>query len=329
MNFVQKGIDMTASLRRLIFGIPRDDHSAAARNATAAHEASEQPRYLPGSQLSVRQIEGVGDGGDCWVPWRVDGSGQQWFRRVSGDTATQPVAILGFAAEPSEDEDDESEDEDDDDSTEPPETLSREELEGIAAKLIGCNAYVLLASDGFHFGSEMTGGMYGQVLDMLAREQLQAAGRWDGRRPAFYIEDLDPGDRSTTLAVLCHELGHYGEWGFDHGQAAEAVPVERVERERQSIAKMAENPRVPMGYDPNHSAKFARAAIHYWKRLLAIHPEFWFPSGLLWQAEWYGAPTPFKVLAALGDEPERLAPLFVTTLVDLPAPAAFDELFAR
>ncbi len=325
MNILQKGISMAMNLRRAIFGVPADDQSAAGRNAVAVHQASEQPRYLPESQLTEQQIEGVGLAGECWDPLRVDGFGELWFRRVSGDAATQPVAIRGFAAEPSE-EDDDSEDDDDD---EPPETLTREELEGIAAKLIGCDAYILLASDGFQFGSDMTGGMYGQVLDMLAQDQLQAAGRWDGRRPAFYIDDLDPGDRSTTLAVLCHELAHFAEWGFDHGQAAEAVPIERVERERQSIARSAENPRVPMEYDPKHSVKFVRAAIHYWKRLLAIHPEFWFPSGLLWQAEWYGAPTPFKVLMALGDEPERLAPLFVPTLVDLPAPSAFDELFTR
>ncbi|MBX3447945.1 MAG: hypothetical protein KF777_00210 [Planctomycetaceae bacterium] len=330
MTFLQKGIDMAMNLRRAIFGVPPDDRSTAGTNATAAHQASEQPRYLPASQLTEQQIEGVGVAGDCWVPWRVDGGGERWYQRVSDDTATQPVAIRGFAAEPSEDEDDEdSEDDDDDDSAEPPETLTREELEGIAAKLTGHPAYVLTASDGFQFGSEMTGGMYGQVLDMLAQDELQAAGRWDGRRPAFYVDDLDPGDRSTTLAILCHELAHYAEWGFDHEQAAEDVPVERVERERQTIARSAENPRVPMEYDPLHSVKFARAAIHYWKRLLALHPEFWFPSGMLWQAEWYGAPTPFKVLMALGDEPARLAPLFVSTIVDLPAPAAFDELFTR
>jgi len=316
-------------LRKLILGVPNDPANATVGNAVVEPQVIDLPRYLPESQLTAQQIDGVGEDGDVWTEWRVDGSGERWFRRVSGDTVTQPAAIHGFAAEPSDDDDDDSEDDpEDDDSSEPLETLTREQLEGIAAKLIGHPVYVLTASDGFQYGSDATGGMYCQVLDMLAQEQLQAAGRWDGRRPAFYVDDLDPGDRSTTLAVLIHELAHYGEWGFDHGQDAEDVPVERVARSRRLIENLAANPRVPMDYDANHSAKFVRAAIHYWKRLQVIHPELWFPAGMLWQAEWYGAPTPFKVLMALGDEPERLAPLFVPTITMLPAPAAFDELFA-
>lgn len=208
--------------------------------------------------------------------------------------------------------------------------MTREELEEIAAKLVGFPVYILTTSDGFHFGSERTGGMFASYLDMLAQEQLRAAGRWDGRRLTLFVDDMDCEGRFSLLATLCHELGHYGEHGFPHEQAAEDVPVHEVEQSRQSIAAKATKTADPVEYDPHHSSKFVRAAVHYWQRLQWQRPDLWFPCGLLWQAEWYGGlPTPLKVLTALGDEPRRLLPLFVPTIVELPAPAAFDELFAR
>lgn len=86
---------MFSMLRKLILGVPTDPATAATPMPATEPQAGPQPRFLPESQLTEAQIEAVGPTGDVWVPWRVDGSGQQWFQRLSRDSP-QPALIVGL-----------------------------------------------------------------------------------------------------------------------------------------------------------------------------------------------------------------------------------------
>jgi hypothetical protein len=199
----------------------------------------------------------------------------------------------------------------------------RDRLEALAAELVGRPVYVLLASDGADFGSESTGGLYGRRLDLLARDHLQAAGRWQGRRPAVFIDDVRA-DAWQVEAIIVHELAHFADIGFNETPEAEVCDIilnftRRIHE--QSVGAPVER----VSHDPQHSARFVRGCIHLWRRYQRTGR--WCPPEWLWQGELYGAPEPIAVIRALGDEPDRLAKLPVSLVVDLPAPPQFDELF--
>lgn len=86
---------MWTMLRKLILGIPEDHQTATVGNAVVEPQPEALPKYLPASQLTEAQIEGVGETGDVWVPWRVDPDGEQWYQRLSRD-APQPSLIVGL-----------------------------------------------------------------------------------------------------------------------------------------------------------------------------------------------------------------------------------------
>lgn len=97
MHIFRKASSMFKNLRRRIFGVGPSDLEAG-RMASQRQADSESPLYLPASRLTEAQIHGVGDSGDCWAAWRVDGDGEKWFQRISHDAVEQPPAIVGIAA---------------------------------------------------------------------------------------------------------------------------------------------------------------------------------------------------------------------------------------
>ena len=108
MNTFRKVVAMLQNLRRAIFGVPASDLEAS-RMAEVRQQAESEPQYLPESKLTERQIHGVGDAGDVWEPWRISGGeqGEQWYRRVSGDSPAAEIhGEATWDESPSDDDDD-------------------------------------------------------------------------------------------------------------------------------------------------------------------------------------------------------------------------------
>lgn len=204
--------------------------------------------------------------------------------------------------------------------------MTSEQLEAIAAKLIGQPVYVLLSSDGAEFGGPAIAGLYGRRLDLTARDFLWSANRWNGRRPAVFIDDARARSELEVYSILTHELAHTCDMGFD------ATPEVEVCAASMSLTRRVHQQTVeaevePVEFDELHSSRFVRAAIHLWRRVQATG--IWFPPDWLYQPALYRTPAPDAVIGALADEPNRLAQLPVALILTLPAPAAFDNLFVR
>lgn len=200
-----------------------------------------------------------------------------------------------------------------------------EHLEQLAEKLIGRRCYVLLASEGAELGSEHIAGCYSPRLDLLGKGFLQSAGRWQGRQPAVFISDIGCSPMQNH-AVLLHELAHVADVGFSYQPEAEICEAS-MNLTRASYTNGVATPVGPVAFDERHSSRFIRGCLHLWHRFVAA--DYWTPPEWLYEGELYGAPEAITASRALADEPTRLAQLPVDLIITLPAPAAFDELFAR
>lgn len=201
-------------------------------------------------------------------------------------------------------------------------------MERIAAKLMRRSVHVALQSEGVpeNIGGETVGGCYHRRLDLRLKPWLEAAGRWNGRQPAVYVDDVR---NQFALDILIHELAHLADLGFCELEEEKVPPISMELTERYWL-RDRNNPEVidaALGYEPLHGPRFVRACAHLWYRSRELgcmyNPEF------IYQGSLYNVPEAWAVLDALGDEPTRFMPLDIETILILPAPKAFDAIFAN
>jgi hypothetical protein len=81
---------MLRNICRMIFGVSDSTDTIKQRLAKSEPEV----RYMPASNLTERQIHGVGSAGDTWTPWRMNADGEQWYQRVSSAAPVAPERIF-------------------------------------------------------------------------------------------------------------------------------------------------------------------------------------------------------------------------------------------
>ncbi len=204
--------------------------------------------------------------------------------------------------------------------------MKSESLETIAAELIGRPVYVALQSQGVpeNIGGKHIGGCYGRRLDLSLKSWLQAEGRWHGRRPAIYIDDVR---EELFGCVLIHELAHVADVGFSDSPF---VFETTLQAEATLWAETRDNPPVidrAVGYDTVHGPQFVRACCHLWHRSRALGC-FYSPTEI-YNGKIYNVPEAWPAMDALGDEPQRLEELPIELFLNLPAPERFNNLFER
>jgi hypothetical protein len=204
--------------------------------------------------------------------------------------------------------------------------MKRDELESIAAELMERQVYVALQSEGVpeEVGGPIVGGCYSKNLDLQLQQWLQAQGRWQGRQPAIYVDDTRNEDW-FPFAWAVHEMAHIADMGFSGSQF---VFKSTLRQEKTDwIEQRNDPPKVDttLGYDPFHGPRFVRACCHLWHRAMSLGCAF--SPEHIYEGKQYNVPEAWTVLDALDDEPRRLEQLRVETILILPAPAAFNELF--
>lgn len=205
--------------------------------------------------------------------------------------------------------------------------------------------YVVLRSD---LPPEYQGGNGGALaltsrhLDLMLRPTLERQRRWRGRGPAML---LDPAEIAALSAargrparqrafpavatgVVLHELAHIITAGQRDG--AEPDP-DLVQFGRLLLAADLTGKEPPTnGPDAavpwrGHEWPFIRTAMHLMHRADALGCAVT-PVGVF-DAATYGLSSSYLYLAALGDEPERLAGWPITKIGCVPPPFAFTRLW--
>lgn len=182
-------------------------------------------------------------------------------------------------------------------------------------------------------------GCYGQRFDLSLRPWLDAAGRWEGRGPALYVDDAGirgeaaalAGD-DTELAVVLfgqrllgtalHEAAHALEAAFDYSEPSDDAVVEAVEGVRAFVAR-DRKPAPPMA---GHDMTFVRIALHLVARLERLTGER-LPLNLVVNAGIYALSHPVAYRAVLRDEIETFPTTPFAALRRLGPPAAAMRLF--
>jgi hypothetical protein len=76
-----------------------------------------------------------------------------------------------------------------------------------------------------------------------------------------------------------------------------------------------------------HGERFTRICIHLERRVMAAGFDLPAPCHLMYGGTRYGLPPAWRLSAALGDEPERMAGRTFAEIDDQPAPKAFTDIF--
>ncbi|MBP7748492.1 MAG: hypothetical protein KA383_20445 [Phycisphaerae bacterium] len=179
-------------------------------------------------------------------------------------------------------------------------------------------------------------------LDLMLRPTLERQRRWRGRGPAIL---LDPAEiaahsakrirvarrsafRVVTTGVALHELAHI----VNAGPRDDAEPdPDFVQFGRLLLAAdLTGRERPTNGPDAavpwlGHEWPFIRTALHLMHRADALGYAMT-PVGVF-DAATYGLSSSYRYLAALGDEPERLAGWPITKIGRVPPPFAFTRLW--
>lgn len=183
------------------------------------------------------------------------------------------------------------------------------------------------------------------LQDLALRPELEAAGRWQGRRPAILIDlraivhefrgcpyrfQKRRAVWATFRGVVLHELAHILDADADPGGDAEPDDGQ-VDRGRLNmVAELSGSctpgngpgARIPWMY---HEWGFIRTALHLAHRTTARGAPVL--SAEILDAAGYGLSSTSRYAAALGDEPRRLADADFATIRATTPPPAFAELW--
>ncbi|HPM24196.1 MAG TPA: hypothetical protein PLP66_09845 [Phycisphaerae bacterium] len=213
----------------------------------------------------------------------------------------------------------------------------------VAPELAGRPLYVVLASDVYADPGNGDGpdGCTMRHLDLMLRPTLERLGRWSGRGPAMVLDPrsiartaarrIRPARRRVfapaALGVAIHELAHVLT-----AEPDEAEPTaEYVKAGRAMLTADADGTETPTNGPGaavpwrGHEWAFIRAALHLTHRAAALGVDL--TPRDVFDAEPHGLAPTGRYVAALGDEPDRLAGCDFATIARTPPPAAFAELW--
>ena len=204
--------------------------------------------------------------------------------------------------------------------------MKRDQLESIAAELLERPIYVALQSEGVpeKIGGPIVGGCYSPILDLHLQDWLQAQGRWQGRQPAIYLDDTRTEDW-FPFAWFIHECAHFCDMGFS---GSPFVLKSTLKQAETNWAEHRDDPTAidkTLGYDPGHGPRFVRACVHLWHRSRELG--FGYSPEHIYEGKQYNVPEAWAAIDALGDELSRFEPLWIKTILELPAPKEFDAIF--
>ncbi len=200
----------------------------------------------------------------------------------------------------------------------------------LAARAIYVIPYSSLADEHPRLAGGCCCGWTLPYLDVLLRPVLADRGLWRGRGFACIIRDDRLINESAALATALHELSHGVGWQAPAATAPAdevdrllCVPLNEFTDDWLPSTKRKDKP-APWHA---HADRFIRAAIHvaYRASQLGHHT---LPADLQVAGRFYGLSHARRYALALGDEPRELAELPIRSILDSPAPAAFDRLWA-
>lgn len=189
-------------------------------------------------------------------------------------------------------------------------------------------------------------GLFSSWLDATAREWLEAAGRWRGRGPAIFLNDVlirgmsirDAGGdhelaeelyRDRLTAVFCHELSHaLGrplDLDDDYPRSAVVTLMEAALTAPRPERKAADTPQ-PEPWE-GHRADFIRVLCHVVYRAERLLGER-LPGEWLF-AQTYGLAPLFIYRDVLADEVEAMAGDSFETIRNTPLPGPLLHLWRR
>jgi hypothetical protein len=208
-------------------------------------------------------------------------------------------------------------------------------LDKLACEL-GCPVYICLQSAGAPAPLAGSYGCTSPTADLLLRPWLESRGRWFGRRPAIFIDDLllranvtaeAPADADQLFArwlptILIHELAHVVHQGVDLAEVT-------TDTDRRAMALAAfsitvqDSPSLPPWF--GHNAEWVRLALHLAHRATALGQ----PVNVddLFNGETYGIAEPAEWQYVLVGEEAALERESIWDLQRFRAPLGFIELW--
>lgn len=205
--------------------------------------------------------------------------------------------------------------------------------------------YVVLRPD---LPAEYQGGDGGALaltsryLDLMLRPTLERQRRWRGRGPAILLDAAEIAAYSAVrirsarrrafpvvaTGVVLHELAHI----VNAGPRDDAEPDAGLVQFGRLVLAADLTGKIDATNGPNavvpwhgHEAPFIRIAMHLVYRADALGYDV--TTVGVFDAEMYGLSPTYHYVAALGDEPKRLAVRPITTIGRVPPPPAFTELW--
>ena len=205
--------------------------------------------------------------------------------------------------------------------------------------------YVVLRPD---LPAEYQGGDGGALaltsrhLDLMLRPTLERQRRWRGRGPAILLDAAEIAAHSAArirparqrafpavaTGVVLHEIAHI----INAGPRDDAEPDAGLVQFGRLVLAADLTGKIDATNGPNadkpwhgHEAPFIRIALHLAYRADALGYDV--TSIGVFDAAMYGLSATYEYVAALGNEPERLADRPVTTISRVPPPSAFSELW--
>jgi len=175
-------------------------------------------------------------------------------------------------------------------------------------------------------------GYTATCLDIFLRDVIGAA--WKGRGACIVVNDLDFEtmdvlDREVVVRwVVLHELAHILELSFPYLTSLDLQPAEWKE-EAQLMAESLVQQVNSNGARPSHDGhgkEFIRIALHLYHRTVALGHDI--AASQICAGRTYGLSRATEYLAALGDEPERMAQASFREILSAPYPEAFSRLWA-
>jgi len=206
--------------------------------------------------------------------------------------------------------------------------------------------YVVLRPD---LPAEYRGGDGGALaltsrhLDLMLRPTLERQRRWCGRGPAILLDPeaiaaeaehrVQPARRrvfsAVAMGLVLHELAHIIDFGTRPDEAEPDPGL--IQFARLSLAADLTGVEAPTNGPGatvpwrGHEWRFIRIALHVARRAAAMG--FAVTAGDVFDARDYELSPTHRYVAALGDELALLTSQPITTIDDLPPPAAFVALW--
>lgn len=209
--------------------------------------------------------------------------------------------------------------------------LDRPTLEALAAQLLpGHKPYVVASSERPTGGDVITRrcfGVTGPSVDVVFADWLRHQGRWQGRKPCVFLDDLALLDehRQRILGIWTHEMGHLADFVIEDSAEPTELSATMAELTSQFCDINADAFKIPEW--TSHDASWIRRCLHLRYRLGLVGHHF--GCWAIYNAEQYGLPPCESFDNRLGGvfEYECLARVPIGELDQFPPPFLFRQLW--